>query len=64
LSRLFDTDPPQKQFGFSSGTQINIRSNQNLPFDLAPASLSVSHLGFAGFGFLAIGSSEKVATTS
>jgi hypothetical protein len=33
-----------------------------LPFDLAPASLSVSRLGFAGFGFLAVGSSEKVAT--
>jgi hypothetical protein len=41
--------------------EISALKPQNLPFDLAPASLLVSRLDSAGFGLLAVESSEKVA---
>jgi hypothetical protein len=44
LSRLFETDPSQKQFGFSSETHISIRSKAS---KLAVRSRACLALGFA-----------------
>jgi hypothetical protein len=63
LIKLFETDPSQKQFGFSIETQINIRSKAP-KLDVrsrACLALGFAPVGFAGFRFWRFAGSENPA---